>query len=385
MNINDEIEVRCEKIAHGGFVVARHEKVVIFVRLALPGELVRARIVKSAPGKKAWFAEAVEILESSPHRVKPACQFFGPQGCGGCDFQHVEIDYQLKLKEEILIEQMSRLANLDVKDLIESHQLDPKDYNWRSKVRLAPDSNGKLGYRKFRSHDIMAIDKCLIAVDEINSKLESDLDLVFKYEQELINTSEGVLDLTDREDHKITSIIHGVPFAHMASGFWQSHKQAAEKLSELVERNTESYESALDLYAGVAIFGRLLLERKKIKNLISVELDKVASSCAKDNLAKFSLAKALTISVEKYLSQSNQQFDLILLDPPRKGIGERDAKKIAQLAKSKIIYVSCEPASLARDSRVLTQSGWRLSHLDLVDAFPQTHHLETVAIFVPQL
>lgn len=385
MNINDEITIRCEKVAHGGFVVARHEGVVIFVRLALPGELVRARILKSAPGKKAWFAEAIEVIESSSHRVEPICKYFGPQGCGGCDFQHADIDYQLLLKEEILIEQMSRLAKLDTKDLIKSHQLNPKDYNWRSKIRLAPNSLGKLGYRKFRSHEIVAIDKCPIAVDEINSKLESDLDLVFKFEQELISTTDGVLDLTAREDHKVTSVIHDISFVHMASGFWQSHKQAATKLSELVIENIESHESALDLYAGVGIFGRLLLEQKKISYLTSVELDKVANSCAKENLANFSHAKAINSSVEKFLSTNKAEFDLVILDPPRKGIGERDAIKIAQIAKQKIIYVSCDPASLARDARVLTQSGWRLSHLDLVDAFPQTHHLETVAVFVPQL
>jgi tRNA/tmRNA/rRNA uracil-C5-methylase (TrmA/RlmC/RlmD family) len=385
LNINEEITLRCEKVAHGGFVVGRHEGVVIFVRLALPNELVRARLLKAAPGKKAWFAEAIEILESSPHRVEPICKYFGPQGCGGCDFQHVDIDYQLLLKEEILTEQMIRLAKIDVKDLIKCYQLNPKDYGWRSKIRLSPNSVGKLGYRKFRSHEIIAIDKCPIAVDEINSKLESDLDLVFEFEQELISTSEGVLDLSARQDHKVTSVIHGVSFVHMASGFWQSHKQAAAKLSELVLENIESHESALDLYAGVGIFGRLLLEQKKTKHLTSVELDRVANSCARENLANFSQAKAINSSVEKFLSTNKKEFDLVLLDPPRKGIGERDAMKIAQLAKQKIVYVSCDPASLARDTRVLTQAGWRLSHLDLVDAFPQTHHLETVAVFVPQL
>jgi tRNA/tmRNA/rRNA uracil-C5-methylase (TrmA/RlmC/RlmD family) len=384
LKADDLITVRCEKIAHGGFVVARHEGIVIFVRLALPGELVKIKILKSAPGKRAWIAEAIEILESNQHRVTPRCKYFKPAGCGGCDFQHVDIDYQLILKKEILIEQMNRLAGILTLPEITTHQLSPKDFEWRNKIRLTANKEGQLGFRKFRSNDVIPISRCEIALSEINLELTNSKDQFFDSEIEIISSENETLVLPKNPDKKITSKVGDIEYVHYASGFWQSHTKAAEKLCALLLEKTQINHSCLDLYAGVAVFGKLLLQNEKIKTLISVELDKKASECAVENLSDFSSAKAVQADADKFIFQSQQTFDLIVLDPPRSGLGQKSSEKLALMAKKQIIYIACDPASLARDTKVLTSMGWRLSQLDLVDAFPQSHHLETVAVFAPK-
>lgn len=381
MKVNDEVTVRTESIAHGGFAVARNEGMVLFVRLALPNELVRARILKSAPGGRSWIAEAIAVIEANPHRITPACSYFKASGCGGCDFQHSTTEYQLEMKKFVLIEQMQRLAKLEVSHLIQTHQLAPKDYNWRSKIRLAPNEAGFLGYRKFRSHEIIQIENCSIAVEPVNQKIKLLSQEKFKKEQIFVLQDDAVLCIDEEHDSQMTTELLGIQFLHMTSGFWQSHLQAAEKLASLVLAKVEFQSQALDLFAGVGVFGRLLLEQKKISKLDSVEFDQVATKCAIQNFKNFPSARAIRDRAEKFLEKTNQKYDLVILDPPRKGLGVEATRRLAKVAKSQIIYLACDPASLARDTYVLTDLGWRLSQLDLVDAFPQTHHFETVAAF----
>lgn len=384
MKIDDEVTVRTEAVAHGGFVVARSNGIVLFVRLALPDELVKVKIIKSAPGGRAWVGEAIEILEASPYRITPRCEYFKASGCGGCDFQHSTIDYQLEMKKFVLIEQMQRLAKLEVGELIQTHQLSPKDFNWRSKVRLAPNDAGFLGYRKFRSHEIINIENCPIAIEPINQKIEQLSREKFRKEQIFVLQNQLIKQVNEKSDTQVSTKLLGVEFTHMASGFWQSHLQAAEKLASLVLAKVEFQARALDLYAGVGVFGRLLIEQQKISKLDSVELDKAATKCAIRNFRGLANARAISDRAERFLLNTDQKYDLVILDPPRKGLGEAAAQRLAKVATSQIIYVACDPASLARDSRVLITAGWHLSQLDLVDAFPQTHHLETVAVFSPE-
>lgn len=381
MNINQEVIVRAEKIAHGGFVVARHEEKVLFVRKALPDELVRVRILKKAPGGRAWIAEAIGVIEPSQFRIEPKCIYFKESDCGGCDFQHAQIDYQTELKINVLTEQMQRLANLSVAPIIKVHQLEPKDFQWRTKIRLAPNQAGRLGYRKFRSHEIVPITNCQIATPEINDLLSEFKDQKFSEEQMLIAREGRATAVSANSSLKVTTNILGFDFTHMYTGFWQSHISAAEALSRLVLLKAKTVQSTLDLYAGVGIFGRLLLENQKTQKLVSVELDTAASQCAKENLKGFANVNVQSQRAEDYLKETHEEFDLVILDPPRKGLGIVATEHLVKAAKEQIIYLSCDPASLARDTKELTESGWHLSQLDLIDAFPQTHHLETLAVF----
>lgn len=381
MQINQEVTVRADKIAHGGFVVARWEEKVIFVRKALPGELVKVKIIKKAPGGRAWLAETVEILEANSNRVEPPCLYFKDDDCGGCDFQHAHVDYQLELKQSVLIEQMQRLANVPVADLIQTHQLDPKDYRWRTKLKLAPNNKGHLGYKKFRTHQIIPIQSCQIAVSEINTLLKNSKGQIFDKEQLLVANESNAQFISVNSSKKSNTKILGFDFVHMRAGFWQSHVAAAEKLSSLLLSKVDFQQSTLDLYSGVGIFGRLLLETNKTKELISVELDRAAAGCAEENLKRFSDAKVLCQKAENYLISTNNEFELVILDPPRKGLGIEATRQLAKVAKRQIIYLSCDPASLARDTNELCENGWFLSQLDLIDAFPQTHHLEALAVF----
>lgn len=381
MKINQEVIVKAEKIAHGGFVVARYEEKVLFVRKALPNELVKVRILKKAPGGRSWIAEAVEIIEPNQNRIEPECIYFRESDCGGCDFQHAQIDYQTELKLNVLVEQMQRLANLPVAHLVNARQLEPKDYHWRTKIRLAPNKDGKLGYRRYRSHEIVPITNCQIATPEINSLLNELKDQEFSDEQILIARDGQAQAVAAKSSKKVTTNILGFDFTHMDTGFWQSHVSAAEELSKLLLSKAITAQSTLDLYSGVGIFGRLLLENQKTQKLVSVELDAAASKCAKENLKEFPKASVIAQRAEVYLKETHEEFDLVILDPPRKGLGIVATGHLAKTAREQIIYLSCDPASLARDTKELTKAGWYLSQLELVDAFPQTHHLETLAVF----
>lgn len=381
MEINQELIVQVGNVAHGGFTVARWEEKVIFVRRALPGETAKMKILKLAPGGKAWIAEVLEVITASKHRIEPKCEYFRFSGCGGCDFQHAEIDYQLKLKETVLVEQFERLAQFDIKNILKTHQLEPKDYFWRSKLRLSPNSEGRLGFRKFRSHEIIPINNCSIAKKEINELLLQASTNKFNSEQILVSDKNSAHIINKRDKRRIESEVLGSKFLHPLGSFWQSHAQMATKLGSLMLDKVDYEETVLDLFAGVGVFGKLLLENKKCESLISLELDKEAAACAKLNLEKYPKARSIMDRAERFLTQTKLRFDLVILDPPRKGLGIGATEKLAKIAKSKIIYVACDPASLARDSKVLFQAGWRLSQLDLIDAFPQTHHFETVAVF----
>ncbi|MGA0985710.1 MAG: methyltransferase, partial [Candidatus Nanopelagicales bacterium] len=203
----------------------------------------------------------------------------------------------------------------------------------------------------------------------------------FSDEQILIARDGQAQAVPAKSSKKVTTNILGFDFTHVVTGFWQSHISAAESLSNLLLSKVITAESTLDLYAGVGIFGRLLLENQKTQKLVSVELDAAASNSARENLQKFPRASVVSQRAEAYLKETTEEFDLVILDPPRKGLGIVATEHLATTAKEQIVYLSCDPASLARDTKELTKNGWHLSQLDLIDAFPQTHHLETLAVF----
>ena len=155
--VGDEVEVTIGPVAHGGHCVARHEGRVVFVRHALPGERALVRVTEAKAGQRFVRADAVDVLEASPHRVEPPCPYAGPGLCGGCDFQHVDLAEQRRLKAAVVREQFARLARRDVEVEVEPVPGDRAGLGWRTRVEFAIDSQGAPGLRRHRSHDVLAV------------------------------------------------------------------------------------------------------------------------------------------------------------------------------------------------------------------------------------
>ena len=405
LTVGDEVVVTAGPIAHGGHVVARHEGRVLFVRHALPGESVRVRVTEGGDGDRFLRADAIEVLDASPDRVEPACAYAGPGLCGGCDFQHVTLPAQRALKAAVVREQMAHLARLEVEVHVEPMPGEVTGLGWRTRVEYAVDAAGRLGLRKHRSHDVVEIDRCLLAAPDPGY---SGVDRVAV---PLPVGERAVPDVTERIDieyaNRESRHVLTADFEVSARGFWQVHPAAASTFTEMVLSRLDPLpgERALDLYAGVGLFSLALADAVgPTGQVIAVESDAQATAQAKANLAAFRQALVLTQRVDdafgvpratgrgpqrrrgsrpRKVSRSPQlptRADLVVLDPPRTGAGRGVCQAIAELRPRAVVYVACDPAALARDTAYLAQAGYRLQELRAFDAFPMTHHVECVAL-----
>jgi tRNA/tmRNA/rRNA uracil-C5-methylase (TrmA/RlmC/RlmD family) len=354
------LELEIGAVAHGGHFVARHEGQVVFVRHALPGESVTA-VVTEDDGR-FLRADAVEVRTASPERVTPPCPYAGPDACGGCDFQHVTLDEQRRLKAAVLGEQLERLAGIEREVTMEA--VPPEDgLAWRSRMQYVHLPDSGLALRKHRSHDLVAIDRCLIAGPGA-SEPERDTTLV-----EHVETSHGTHD-----------------FAVAADGFWQPHLAAPRTLVECVLAFLEprAGESVLDLYSGVGLFAAFLAEAVGPEgSVVAVEGDRTASQHSKSNLGA-PWGRSVTGRVDRALARGVGRADVVVLDPPRVGAKRQVVRAIAALAPRAVAYVACDPAALARDIGYFAEQGYRLAGLRAFDLFPMTHHIECVALLVPE-
>lgn len=356
--LGQELDVRVERIAHGGHAVARHEGRVIFVRHALPGELVRVEITEES--KSFLRADAIEVLEASPDRVAAPCPLAGPGVCGGCDFQHVALPAQRRLKADVVAEQLSRLAGLDWQ--VEVEEVLPTTH-WRTRMQYVDLPGGRRGLRKYRSHDIIEVDECLIAAPDAR-------------------TSAPVRGQREMPP-VVTETVNGRPFSVAEDGFWQVHPQAPRTLVETVLEfvRPQPGERVLDLYAGVGLFTAFLAEAVGPQGrAVAVEGNRLASRLARSNLSEFRHADVVCGPVEANVSGP---ADVVVLDPPRTGAKRRVMDAVAGLHPRAIAYVACDPAALARDIAYAAGAGYRLSDLKAFDLFPMTHHVECVALLRP--
>lgn len=385
MNPGDVLTLNIEKVAHGGFCVARHEGIVIFVRHALPNEKVEAQLISLAPGKKSWFAQTLKVINASKFRRNSPCLYFKSDGCGGCDWMHTSASYQRQLKLEVLIELLERLGKIThAREICRMNDVDPEEKNWRTKIRVIANDKGELGFRKYRSSEIQVIDKCLIAAEEINKSLNEVGKKISGSEIELIKNNEEVIVLgKNSKNIKINRTVNDDNYEASGSGFWQIHPKSLDVLSELIEKDIKkmSVESFLDLYSGVGVFSSVILKIFPNASGFVIESDKEAAESAKKNLSQFKKVKILKQKVENWIFTTREKFDLIVLDPPRSGAGVKVMQSICKKAKQKIIYIACDPASLARDTAVAKENGWVLEKVEVYDLFPMTHHFESVAVF----
>lgn len=418
--VGERFEVTVERVAHGGFCVARHEGRAVFVRHTLPGERVVVEVTEGAEADRFLRADAVEVLEASADRVVAPCRYAGPGRCGGCDWQHVTPEAQRRLKVAVVEEQLRRLAKVDREVVVEPVEGPADGLGWRTRVQFAVDEQGRAGLRKHRSHEVVAVDACLIAspdVEQVGVEGRSWPGIAGVEVIAATGSSDRVVVVTPHEGHRVplvetpvavsvlrgdgkggTQRIHGrghvreVAVGHTwrvsGSGFWQVHPAAAQVLTGAVMDAVAPRpgESAMDLYCGVGLFAAALAEAVGPDGeVVAVESDSVAVADATANLAGFPQAVLVPETVDRALEKAPEDFvaEVVVLDPPRSGAGRSVVGRIARVRPRAVAYVACDPAALARDVAYFAQEGYELSALRAFDLFPMTHHVECVATFVP--
>ena len=385
-----EVQVQIGPVAHGGHFVARYNGQVIFVRHGITNELVKIKI--TAVSSKIAHADVIEVLTAAPARVSAPCQYAGK--CGGCDFQHIDLLTQRKLKTEIIKEQFMRIGKIDLPSLgfnLEVIEVEPSNgLHWRTRMDFAVSSNGKIGFFGARSNEVVEISQCLIADERMNvSELaarnwKSDA----RVEVAVSSTSEVSVMRSGRSISGPTQIVEqvgGNSFKISPEAFWQSHKSAPVTLvkAALAELGVKSNDHVCDLYSGVGFFAAAILKELGEQGFITlIESDKSAVADARKVFLNKSNVKILQGLVAQQLPIV-KRADLVLLDPPRTGAGEVVIKQLIKLKPRKIVYVACDPAALARDSKTLIDAGYKLDHISAYDLFPMTQHIECVAGFSP--
>jgi tRNA/tmRNA/rRNA uracil-C5-methylase (TrmA/RlmC/RlmD family) len=398
----DRVEVVVGAVAHGGHCVGRLDGRVMFIRHALPGERVVAEITGI---RRAYLlADAVTVLDPAPDRVAPPCPYARPDRCGGCDLQHVAPPAQLTWKADVVREQLLRLAGLtpaEVADLdVRVEALPGGPLGWRSRVRYAVDAAGRAGLVKHRSHEVVPIDRCLIAhpgiqdlpvlvssgrrwpdADEVETVASSGGDRAVRgLAHGAVTTAEGAT--------VVREIAVGREWALPAGAFWQVHPSAADVLATAVldVLTPREGESAWDLYGGAGLFAAAIAGRVGPGARITlVEAAPLSVAAARDNLRDLGQVEVVAARVETALARRRVTgpVDLIVLDPPRAGAGAAVVRSVVAARPRAVAYVACDPAAFARDVRTFAEVGWRLSRLRGYDCFPMTQHVECVGLMLP--
>lgn len=394
-----EHELEVGPVAHGGHCVGRtQDGQVVFVRHSLPGERVRARVTKGAPDDRFVFADAVEILEPSPDRVPVRCPVAGPGGCGGCDFQHADLQAQRRLKEAVITEQLSRLGGVDLPVTVHPVPGDDDGLRWRTRVEFAVGRDGRAGLHPHRSHRVIPLDDCPIACEEIIATgvlsrrwpRARSVDVVAPSAGEAVTVAvpQG-LPSTPTVRERVDAIGWSGDFEVNARGFWQVHPGAAATFVDHVLAALEPRpgERALDLYAGVGVFARALADRVGADGaVLAIESDARAAD-ALDRAAQDREELEVRVGrVEHELAplvEGGDEVDLVVLDPPRSGAGRQVVEALTGMRPRAIAYVACDPAALGRDVAHAAATGYEIASVTGFDAFPMTHHVETIAILTP--
>ncbi len=405
------LELSVGAVAHGGHCVARHESGrVVFVRHSLPGERVRAVVTEERKG--FLRADAVEILTASPDRVTPPCPWSGPPslvgppdrpssgGCGGCDFQHVDLAAQRALKASVVVEQLVRVGGLSQSDVdgLDVHVRplpgDDDGLGWRTRVAYTVDSTGRAGLLRHRSHEVVPVDWCRIAHPKVRSAPVLDVTWSDVDSVEVVASGAGELTLLGPRGALISGPgkVHeraaGREWTVPAASFWQVHPAAADALASTVVDllAPRPAERAWDLYGGVGLFAAALAPGLDATGRLTVvEADPRAAAAAGKNLRDLTTVTVVRAEVERALANPRwRSVDLVVLDPPRTGAGRGVVEGVITRTPRAVAYVACDPAALARDVRTFRDHGWRLAQLRAFDLFPMTHHVECVALLTAE-
>jgi tRNA/tmRNA/rRNA uracil-C5-methylase (TrmA/RlmC/RlmD family) len=328
--------------------------------------------------------------------VRTPCALAAPGLCGGCDWQHATPEFQRELKARVVAEQLSRLAGIDWP--VEVEALPGGSLNWRSRVRLVAGRDGRAGLRAHRSHRVVALDDCPIAVP---GALAPVVARRWRPGTELEVTSDGdgrthVRELSVvRGKRRAKQLSGGTAVQHAAGrdwrldahGFWQVHHAAADALAAVVGEWAKAPQDALawDLYSGAGLFASVLAGQVGPGGeVVAVESGRRAVADGEAALADLPQVHWRAGRTEQVLPELPGRPEVVVLDPPRSGAGRVVVESIVERQPARVVYVACDPAALARDLATFAGSGYRLAELRAFDAFPMTHHVECVALIVPE-
>ena len=406
-----EHEILLTTLTYGGDAMGRLEDGrAVFVPFGLPGERVRIRLTE----EKRGFArgEVVEILEASPHRIVPRCKHFGV--CGGCHYQNLSYEEQLKAKKEILRDQLTRIGRIQ-NPLVQDTVASPNPWNYRNHVQFHTTKEGKLGYvgagTSF-AKGILPITECHLPEEAINSLwpqlefepdtnierislrvgkendlmliLESDSpespELEIEAEISVAHVFEENAVVIAGNDH-IVIPVSGRDFRISAASFFQVNTALAEKMVQhlLACLPVSLSTTLLDVYCGVGLFSAFLAPR--CQHLIGIESSPSACEDFAINLDEFNNVELYEGLAEEVIPHLEAKPYIVLVDPPRAGLEKHVVDGILKLNPQIIAYVSCDPSTLGRDSKRLIEGGYRLKQVTPFDLFPQTYHIESISLF----
>ncbi len=385
------LELTVERPAPGGDCVAHApDGRVVFVRGALPGERVRARVIDE--NRRFLRADVADVLEPSPSRIDPVCPLAVPSGCGGCDWQHTTLAVARELKSEVLRDQLVRLGGFDPGPIA---MVAPQGYadglGWRTRMQVSVGRDGSRGLLRHRSHAVQRVRHCPIAhplIDEAGAWTTAGPPARHVRHQPRDRVSFAASPTTGEVvvdgDGALTHEALGHRFQVSAGGFWQVHPEAPQLLADAVIAALAPVagERAWDLYAGAGLFTYALASRGV--QVTAVEDFAPAAADARANCDGLD-ARVVTADVAAALAARDpgEVTDLVVLDPPRTGAGTAVMESIAALEPRAVAYVSCDGATLARDLRAAAAAGYRVERFLAFDLFPMTAHVECLALLVP--
>ncbi len=419
----DLLDLTVGEAVHGGWCVARQDDGaggVVFLRHALPGERVRAIVTQTT--SKLARADAVEIITPAPDRVSPPCPHARPGGCGGCDWQHASMPAQRELKALVIRQQLRRIAGIDTDVTVEPLPGDEAGLGWRTRVKFAVRPDGATGLRKHRSHELIEVGTCPIAHPLVTaagvtrrrwpgarsvevaavpasgeraviiSGAPGSREAVAQIDADsVLSAGRGTGMAALRGHGYLTQHAAGRDWRVGAASFWQVHPGAADTLTAAVldVLRPQPGDVALDLYCGAGLFAGVLADAVGPSGtVIAVEQDAGAVRDARHNLRGTPWARVHKGDAAAVLGRAGLSgATLAVLDPPRTGAARPVIDALSGPGEAggtdaslrRIAYVSCDPATLARDISVLGKSGWVLETLRAFDAFPMTHHVECLA------
>jgi tRNA/tmRNA/rRNA uracil-C5-methylase (TrmA/RlmC/RlmD family) len=384
--------------ANGGSCVARPEGRVVFVRYALPGERVRARVTSDRG--TYWHAEAVEVIEPSEYRIPSLCPIAGPDGAGCCDLAFAEPSAARHLKGEVVVNQLARLGGYECEPGLCAEPVGSGSATgWRTRVRLAIGRDGRTGFHRYRSSELVTDVNCaqlpagmLDGVAQRQWAPGAELHVVIdddgrrhivqsrpkgaggrhRARDEVI---EGSHEARQRVGHRVWDV--------PVTGFWQAHRDAARVYSELVAGWAQLGEgmTAWDLYGGAGLFAGVFADAVGDRGgVLTVDTSRAASRAARRAFADLPQVRVVTDSVRRALAAQESRADVALLDPPRTGTGRDVIDLLAAARVPRVIQIGCEAASFARDVGLYRQRGYSVEELRVFDSFPLTHHVECVAV-----
>lgn len=389
--------MKIEKLDNKGRGITYYNNLITFVNNALPNEDVDINIIRE--NKKFYTADAINITNENKNRVIPKCPYY--KTCGGCNLQHINIEYEDEFKENKIKEILKKYANVDISLKMNKND---KELFYRNKITLKIE-NGKIGYYNESTHQLCEIKKCLIASNAINEficKLDTfninngTITIRSNYENKLlliISTDEKITIDKYKTDDNIAGIIlnnkciykdsyfydyiDGMLFKVSYDSFFQVNNYMASNIFKILKNNI-SGKNLLDLYCGVGTLGLSL--KDNFKNIYGIEKVKNAILDAKHNAKINNVSNAFFYAGDtaKVLDKINQKFDTVIVDPPRSGLNQETINHIKRIKPKTLVYVSCDPMTLARD--ISTLQDYQVTKVNVLNMFPKTYHVECVCI-----